>query len=109
MNTIHPLTKILEALPAIQNETVLPVVALPDRQYLVDISLAGRGTLIWTEFDLAGNPVESWQGKYSSYHTFIQLFRNPVPKSKYDEIQHARLPVPPEVLSISQILAGYNT
>jgi len=116
MNPIHPITKIVDAIPEIINEIVLPVVHVQEMRngkateirYLVDISRRGSSTLIWTEFDAAGDPVESWQGRYSSYHTFWHMFAQPMPKTKYDTVVHQTLPEPPLILTIPQVIAGYK-
>lgn len=108
MKTIAPTTTVVDAIYDIKNGLVLPVINLQEKTFLVDVSRSSSYTLIWTEFNKAGVPVESWQGRYSNYHTFIQMFRNPVPKTKYDEPIHSELPTPPDVYTIPQILAGYK-
>jgi len=108
MDNLHPLTKIKDSLAPIRNETVMPILKLQETIYLVDISLSGRDTLIWTEFTPAGVPIVSKQAKYATYHTYLQVLRNVMPGTTYEELQHHILPEPPVVLTVPQILAGYK-
>ena len=108
MNELHLEAKVIDAVNAINNNAVSPVVKIADDFYLLDTSESGRGTITWTRFSSTGVPLESYQCRYSNYHKILQLTHGPMPKSKYEEVVHTELPEEVEVVTIGQILAGFK-
>lgn len=74
---------------------------------LFDTSLVWRGEMLYTMFNISGEPVESHSARYGAHHTMLQVVANPLPRTQVP-IAATELPENPEELTISQVLAGYK-
>lgn len=107
MQNIETHYNVRDVIKLINENKVHPVMHYGDTSILFDTSLVWRGEMLYTVFNLQGNPVESYSARYGAHHTMLQVVANPLPRTSVP-LAATELPENPEELTISQVLAGYK-
>lgn len=103
---INPDSKVTEAITAIsRNER--PVTSLNNMYFVLDISAIGRRELLYTAFTADGQPIASYEAKYSAKHTVRDILLNPVPKKQLPNLLTNVIPESLPIIPVSDIIAGY--
>jgi len=111
MNTkpLHPLTHVKDALNAIKENRVTPVTKIGEFYYYLSGEDIELGNLVYTQFNMLLEPIQSFRVRYGTQHTIHQAIANPLPRSEISELVHTQLPGNLDlVMTVGQILKGYT-